>query len=290
MIEELIIGQDITDQHCIDCLFKGQEVPKPSELDSFKYYVLINPNTDHKILIKTNDKIARMIPFSTQCFGLKAKNKDINQLAYLDSLLDDSIELIAVQGKAGSGKTALALAGALELLLEKDKYDRLIIFKSCQTDKIEEIGFLPGGVDEKLKQAFFQIERFLTKYLKKDMYEQYKKTEIIQFQPMSQILGWDLENCIVILDEAQILDTNKIHQVLTRVGDKSKLIITGDPQQQFNQNLYGQSGFEYIFNNWDDPWFSKIKLERSYRSKVAQKAAEYVPDYMTGTTTFPQRY
>lgn len=285
MYTELEVGKDIEYTDEVERLYRGEEVTRPEQLLPHTYYLLNNTNSRHKILVKTNGKIAKPISFNIAAFDMKPKKNDFNQLVYMDALLDPEIELVTVMGKAGSGKTALALACALDLVV-KEKYDNLIIFKSAQSDKIEEIGFLPGDKDEKLSQSFYQIERFLIKHLTKVQYELMKKSEMIQFQPMSQILGWDLDNSLVILDEAQMLDVDKIHQVLTRVGAKSKLILTGDPKQQVNKEMINNSGLEYVFNNWQEPWHARVKLTSSYRSKIAAKASEYEPDAFSGDASF----
>lgn len=259
-----------------DELFKSKKLQRPKELNPNNYYIL--KYEKNQILVKAYEKYIRVVDFKIECSGIKAK--DLYQSAYFDAILDKDIELISCMGLAGSGKTMLAIAGALELLEdENNNFKELVIFKSTQTDKIEDIGFLKGDKEEKIKQAFLQIEKFLIKNLTQSAYDVLKKKEIIQFQPMSQILGWSIENSIIILDEAQILDTNKIHQVLTRVGENSKLILTGDPKQQSHKNLFKHSGLEYINENWDEDWMVKVGLEVCYRSKIAKKASEYVPDW-----------
>ena len=180
-----------------------------------------------------NGRLQRVPEVSNKgIFGLKAKNKE--QLFAFDLLLDKDVPLVSLLGKAGSGKTLLSIAAAMELVLDKQEYSRIVIMKSLNTVG-SDIGFLPGPVIEKLLPRFGSIEDNLRFLLNNDKIklEKYIQDGMIDIEPIAFIRGRSISNSFVIIDEAQNLSVHEIKTILTRISEGTKIVLTADIFQIF---------------------------------------------------------
>lgn len=203
--------------------------------------------------------------------GIEPRNKE--QRMALDALLDDSIDVVALTGKAGVGKTLLAMAACLKLL-DLKKYKKLVVSKNMvQVD--ERLGFLPGNMLEKFmpfNQGVLSNVEFLLKGDKskvQDLIDQYK----IEFLPLSVIRGSSWNDCIVVCDEAQNMNYHETLTLGTRISENSKLILLGDLKQIDGKLKKKTSGLDYFVNHEEvkaSPFVAALELIKSERGHVAE--------------------
>lgn len=173
-------------------------------------------------------------------WGLDSKSKE--QALALDMLMDTKIPLVTLVGKAGTGKTLISLAAALELVLSQKKYSKIVLLKPMNpTDKNQELGFLPGDKQLKLQEnyaSYFDAFEYLFTNGKnagtdwQRTLDMYMERGQVQMEALAFLRGRTLSNAVVILDEAQSLPPKMIKTVLTRLGANSKMIVLGDPMQR----------------------------------------------------------
>jgi PhoH-like ATPase len=215
-------------------------------------------------------------------WNLKLRNKE--QLFATDLILDNTIPLVTIIGKAGSGKTLCAIASALELVIEKKQYDSLIIYRPIQPMG-NDVGYLPGTLDEKLDPWFTPIDDafaflFSDKSKKKDGWKiqlhQYLDNGTIQKEALTYIRGRSIPNSLILIDECQNLSKEEVKTILTRAGTNSKIILTGDIEQIDNSYLDAtNNGLTYVVEKFKDSELAgHITFEKGERSPLASKAAE----------------
>jgi PhoH-like ATPase len=208
-------------------------------------------------------------------WGLVPRNKE--QLLSLDLLLDPTVSVVTLIGKAGSGKTLLALAAALEQTLEKNLYDRVIVTKPVQPVG-KDIGYLPGTMQEKMDPWIAPIKDNLNFLFKNDKMNLNMSFETgqIEVEAMTYIRGRSITNSFIIVDEVQNMTQHEIKTVLTRVGEGTKIVLTGDIEQI--DNVYMDSttnGLTYVVEKFkNQPFSGHIFLREGERSEVATISAD----------------
>jgi len=243
----------------------GYYILKNGKTSTLAYY---NPVTDH---IDRVDK-----PF---VYGIKAKNAE--QAFAFHALLNNNIKLVAIQGVAGTGKTLLALASALEM---HNQYQQIILARPLVPLSNKEIGFLPGDATEKISPYMEPLWDNL-KFIKSQFGENEKKHRAIvdmekegklMITPLAFIRGRSLSNILFIIDEAQNLTPHEVKTIITRAGENTKIIFTGDVKQIDTTYLDEHScGLAYIIDRLKNQLlFSQVKLEKGERSELANLANE----------------
>lgn len=282
----------LMDDDMIKTFLAKRELPFISEKLNPNEYVLLtsknNPNLNavgrylgdkHKIveLKKIGD-----------VFGLEAINPE--QKMALDLLLDPSIPLVTITGKAGTGKTLLAVAAGLHQT-DEQTYTKILISRPV-FPMGKDIGYLPGTVEEKLNpwmQPIFDNLQFLfskssesskgkqaqARISGKNMQEQYMSQGILQVEPLTYIRGRSIPQQYMIIDEAQNLTLHEIKTIVTRAGKGTKIILTGDPEQIDNPYIDSQSnGLTQIVERLkDDKLTGHIHLSKGERSDLAEMAS-----------------
>lgn len=215
---------------------------------------------------------ARLLPKDIDVQGIKHKNME--QRLALDLLMDEDVKLVTLKGKAGCGKTLLAIASAVELL-NKQKYNNILIARPT-VSMGKEIGFLPGDIDEKLKPWMQPIYDNLSLFMKKDILAEYENSGKIKIESLSMIRGRSIANQIIIIDEAQNLTPHEIKTIVTRIGNGSKIIFTGDVEQIDNKDCDSVSnGLSYLIDSLKESYISgHITLNKSERSELAAITSE----------------
>ena len=213
---------------------------------------------------------------SRRAWGITPKN--IGQAMALHTLLDPHIDLVVLTGPAGSGKTLLALAAALEMVVEKNMYDKIIVTRSTP-ELAESIGFLPGTEEEKMAPWLAAITDSLEVLHKHDENTKGSMSYImekanIQFKSVNFMRGRSLQNAIVILDESQNLTASQLKTIITRCGEGTKLICAGNLSQIDSNYLNAlTSGLTYIvekFKNFSGS--ATLSLDGVVRSRLAEFA------------------
>ena len=211
--------------------------------------------------------------------GIKPLN--LEQVFALDALLDDKIKLVTISGKAGTGKTLLAVAAGLHKVFAEDEYNRVLIFRPTMPVG-RDIGFLPGDIKEKMApwmQPIYdavelireQDKRSTNRVLPQDIME----SEEISIEPLTFIRGRSIPHQYIIIDEAQNLTPLEVKTVITRVGNGTKIVLTGDPHQIDNPYVDSQSnGLVYLINRLRHSGIAAHSgLVKGERSELAEAAA-----------------
>ena len=263
-------------------LYQKKSIPEAGILNGNKtangYYIL--NNCSESALARYNasmDTLERVD--KSYAYGIKPKNA--GQTFAMDALLNDDIKLIALQGVAGSGKTLLALAAALE---QQSKFDEIILSRPIVPLSNREIGFLPGNADEKISPYMQPLWDNL-KFIKSQFRENERKFKSLEkleesggltLAALTFIRGRSLTNAIFIIDEAQNLTPHEIKTIITRAGEGTKIIFTGDIYQIDSPYMDAHSnGLSYLIDKFkNNKIFAHIKLEKGERSELANLANE----------------
>lgn len=213
-------------------------------------------------------------------WGVRPRNKE--QAFAIDALLDDDIALVTLLGKAGTGKTLLAIAAGLRKVTDEQKFAKLVVSRPI-FPMGRDIGYLPGTVEEKLNpwmRPIFDNVEYLMGLTKADKKagrgaEELINMGMIEIEPLTYIRGRSLPNQFFIVDEAQNLTPHEIKTILTRIGEGSKLILTGDPYQIDNPYIDSESnGLTYVIDRFKgQSIFSTVTLFKGERSQLAELAA-----------------
>ena len=213
-------------------------------------------------------------------WGVRARNKE--QAFALDALLDDDIKLVTLVGKAGTGKTLLAIAAGLRKCTDEQQYHKLIVSRPI-IPMGRDVGYLPGSLEEKLgpwMRPIFDNVEYLMGLTKADKRAGRGADELIdlgliEIEPLTYIRGRSLPNQFFIVDEAQNLTPHEVKTILTRVGENTKLILTGDPYQIDNPYVDSESnGLTYVVSRFKDQSIAAtVTLYKGERSDLAELAA-----------------
>lgn len=234
-------------------------------------------NNDHTAIARLcKDGVVRKVRPPKEVFGISSKNME--QACALDALLDADIPLVTLMGKAGTGKTLIGLAAALEMVLVRRKYTRLIVLRP-PIPMGKDIGYLPGSLEEKMDVwagPIFDSLAFLAPSGGKQSVEALFSSGEIEIAPPTYIRGRSLHNCVVLVDEAQGLTPHEMKTIVTRMGQNSKLIVTGDINQiDSPQMSASDNGLTHLVERFRPEILSAhIKLTKSERSDLAARAAE----------------
>ena len=214
-------------------------------------------------------------------WGVRALN--VEQKFAMDLLLDDEMELVTLVGTAGTGKTLLAMAAGLQRVVEDKKYKKVLISRPI-IPLGKDIGYLPGTKEEKLKhwmQPIFDNLEFLTGQDNEDEdssghVDYLVETNKLELEAVTYIRGRSLPKQFVVVDEAQNLTPHEVKTIVSRAGEGTKVVLTGDPYQIDNPYLDADSnGLTYLVEKFKgQPHFGHVTLSRSERSRLAALAAQ----------------
>lgn len=268
------------DSDIIRDLYLKESIPENGILGNKKtangYYILKNGKTSTLAYYNPiTDNIDRVD--KNYVYGIKAKNAE--QAFALHALLNNDIKLVALEGVAGTGKTLLALASALE---QHTQYQQIILARPLVPLSNKEIGFLPGDANDKIAPYMEPLWDNL-KFIKSQFSENEKKHRtIVEMEkdgklvitPLAFIRGRSLSNILFIIDEAQNLTPHEVKTIITRAGENTKIIFTGDLKQIDTPYLDEHScGLAYIIDRLkNQKLFSNVKLEKGERSELANLA------------------
>jgi phosphate starvation-inducible PhoH-like protein len=192
-----------------------------------------------------------------------------NQKEIVKSINDKGNTITIVHGKPGTGKTYSAIQGALKAF-KNGSYTKLYLSKSVKTldNKSEDIGFLKGSLEEKIAPFMFSYDFNFKQIISPTVYDAARQAQTIEFLPLAYIRGIGLNNCVIILDEAQNINNAILRTVLSRIGKNCKLIILGDTQQKDSST--GQtSGLDFLIKNFQDiKGFNVIEMTKEDQSRA----------------------
>jgi PhoH-like ATPase len=245
-------------------------------------YVLFQSSTGDGIAMgrKIANQEVKLLKKRHHPWGISPRNKE--QTFAIDLLMDKSVDLVTLTGRAGTGKSLIVLASALELVLSKKVYDKFIIYRPIQAVG-NDIGYLPGTMEEKLApwfQAIMDNMETLFSFKNGDSWkrelETYQRKGAIEMEAITYIRGRSIPNSIILIDECQNLTREEVKTILTRAGEGTKIVLTGDIEQIDNSTLDAtNNGLTHVIEKFKDSELAgHITFTHGERSKLASRAAE----------------
>jgi PhoH-like ATPase len=286
-IEELYTGFTVLDvtPETVD-RFYGQGWAETDENLMPNQYVVLRDagNPSHTGLAKFVAAQKRLVPVARigkeGIWSIHPRNRE--QTCALDALLDDTIKLVTLVGKAGTGKTLLAIAAGLHKTAEESMFNRLLVSRPV-FPMGKDLGFLPGDIEEKLapwmQPIFDNVELLLSGHEAEKRhsrgYRELMAMGILEIEPLTYIRGRSIPNQFLIVDEAQNLTPHEIKTIVTRAGDGTKVILTGDPYQIDNPYVDSSSnGLTYLVERFKGQEIAAhITMMKGERSALAELAA-----------------
>ncbi|MDR0482952.1 MAG: PhoH family protein [Cellulomonadaceae bacterium] len=221
----------------------------------------------------TPDRHVKLVRGDTEVFNLRGRSAE--QRIAIDLLADESIGIVSLGGRAGTGKSALALCAGLEAVMERREHRKVTVFRPLYAVGGQDLGFLPGNEGDKMNpwgQAVFDT---LSSVVHPNVIEDIVARELIEVLPLTHIRGRSLHDSYVIVDEAQSLERNVLLTVLSRVGKNSKVVLTHDIAQRDNLRVGRFDGVAAVIEKLKgNNLFAHITLTRSERSPIAALATE----------------
>ncbi|TFD88061.1 PhoH family protein [Cryobacterium lactosi] len=215
----------------------------------------------------------RLVRGDRDLFGLHGRSAE--QRLAIDLLLDPEIGILSLGGRAGTGKSALALCAGLEAVLERQQHRKIMVFRPLYAVGGQELGYLPGDAQEKMGpwgQAVFDT---LGALVSENVLEEVVERGILEVLPLTHIRGRSLHDAFVIVDEAQSLERNVLLTVLSRIGQNSRVVLTHDVAQRDNLRVGRFDGVASVIETLKGhPLFAHMTLTRSERSAIAALVTE----------------
>ncbi|MFT4125539.1 MAG: PhoH family protein [Gordonia sp. (in: high G+C Gram-positive bacteria)] len=226
-------------------------------------------------------KRVQLVRGDREAFGLHGRSAE--QRVALDLLLDESVGIVSLGGKAGTGKSALALCAGLEAVLERRTQRKVVVFRPLYAVGGQQLGYLPGGEAEKMgpwAQAVFDTLEGLAS---PEVIEEVLSRGMLEVLPLTHIRGRSLHDSFVIVDEAQSLERNVLLTVLSRLGAGSRVVLTHDVAQRDNLRVGRHDGVAAVIEKLKGhPLFAHVTLTRSERSPIAALVTEMLEEFGPG--------
>ena len=274
----------------VDEFYQSRKVELPAVELMANEFVLLrdNANTKHTAMGRARYgntvEMLQSIITDDKVWNIHPRNKE--QRMALDLLMDPEIQIVTLIGQAGSGKTILALAAALESVLQHNNYEKILVSRPI-VPLGNDIGYLPGSKEEKLShwmQPIFDNLDYLMHTDRKDtqavrkQIDELMRSHKLELEAITYIRGRSIPRQFVIVDEAQNLTPHEVKTVISRAGEGTKLVLTGDPYQIDNPYLDASSnGLSYTVERFKRlPIHGHVTLRKSERSPLAAAAAEYL--------------
>ncbi|NPD03585.1 PhoH family protein [Nocardioides sp. zg-1308] len=223
------------------------------------------------------DKRVHLVRGDRDAFGVHGRSAE--QRVALEMLLDPEVGIVSLGGRAGTGKSAMALCAGLEAVLERRQHKKVVVFRPLFAVGGQELGYLPGSESEKMSpwaQAVFDTLGALTG---KDVIDEVMDRGMLEVLPLTHIRGRSLHDAFVIVDEAQSLERNVLLTVLSRIGANSKVVLTHDVAQRDNLRVGRHDGIVAVVEKLKGhPLFAHVTLTRSERSPIAALVTEMLED------------
>jgi PhoH-like ATPase len=223
------------------------------------------------------DKTVRLVRGDREVFGLRGRSAE--QRIALDLLLDDSVGIVSLGGRAGTGKSALALCAGLELVMERRKHKKVIVFRPLYAVGGQELGYLPGTEAEKMSPWAQAVFDTLGALVHDNVRDEIASRGMLEVLPLTHIRGRSLHDAFVIVDEAQSLERGVLLTVLSRIGTGSRVVLTHDVAQRDNLRVGRHDGVAAVIEALKGhPLFAHVTLTRSERSPIAEVVTDLLED------------
>ncbi|WP_432561124.1 PhoH family protein [Kineococcus sp. SYSU DK003] len=240
--------------------------------------VVLSSPRGHALGRVTADKQLRLIKGDREAFGVRGRSAE--QRIALDALLDATVSIVSLGGRAGTGKSALALAAGLEAVMERREHRKVVVFRPLYAVGGQELGYLPGTEAEKMgpwgQAVFDTLEALVSPHVLEEVVDR----GMLEVLPLTHIRGRSLHDSYVVVDEAQSLERNVLLTVLSRIGQNSKVVLTHDVAQRDNLRVGRHDGVAAVVEALKGhPLFAHVTLTRSERSPVAALVTELLSDF-----------
>src|SRR5450631_4402149 len=223
------------------------------------------------------DKVVRLVRGDRDAFGLHGRSAE--QRIALDLLMDPDVGIVSLGGRAGTGKSALALCAGLEAVMERRKHRKVIVFRPLYAVGGQELGYLPGSEADKMNPWAQAVFDTLSAVTTQDVINEVLARDMIEVLPLTHIRGRSLHDAFVIVDEAQSLERGVLLTVLSRIGSGSRVVLTHDIAQRDNLRVGRHDGVVAVIERLKGhPLFAHVTLVRSERSQIAALVTEMLED------------
>ena len=225
----------------------------------------------------TADKRVRLVRGDREAFGIRGRSAE--QRIALDLLMDPDVGIVSLGGRAGTGKSALALCAGLESVLERRQHRKVIVFRPLYAVGGQDLGYLPGSENEKMSPWGQAVYDTLNAVTTSEVVDEITDRGMLEVLPLTHIRGRSLHDAFVIVDEAQSLERNVLLTVLSRIGADSRVVLTHDVGQRDNLRVGRYDGVVAVVEKLKGhPLFAHVTLTRSERSPIAALVTELLED------------
>jgi len=219
------------------------------------------------------DKRVHLVRGDREAFGIHGRSAE--QRIALEMLLDPEVGIVSLGGRAGTGKSAMALCAGLEAVMERRQHQKVVVFRPLFAVGGQELGYLPGSESEKMSPWAQAVFDTLGAMASREVIEEVLDRGMLEVLPLTHIRGRSLHDAFVIVDEAQSLERNVLLTVLSRIGANSKVVLTHDVAQRDNLRVGRHDGVAAVIEALKGhPLFAHVTLTRSERSPVAALVTE----------------
>jgi PhoH-like ATPase len=223
------------------------------------------------------DKSVRLVRGDREAFGLHGRSAE--QRVALDLLLDPDVGIVSLGGRAGTGKSALALCAGLEAAMERRQHRKVVVFRPLYAVGGQELGYLPGSEADKMNPWAQAVYDTLSAVTSPDVIDEVLARDMFEVLPLTHIRGRSLHDSFVIVDEAQSLEQSVLLTVLSRIGSGSRVVLTHDIAQRDNLRVGRHDGVVAVIEKLKGhPLFAHVTLVRSERSPIAALVTEMLED------------
>jgi PhoH-like ATPase len=268
-IEELTVGHSLIDE------LYSSEYAEHEAAHTLPVHtgILLHSEKGSALARVSTDKRLQLVRGDRNIFGLHGRSAE--QRIALDLLMDESIGIISLGGRAGTGKSALALCAGLEAVMEKRLHKKVVIFRPLYPVGGQELGYLPGSEGEKMSPWAQAVFDTLGALVSQDVIDEILSRGLVEVLPLTHIRGRSLHDSFVIVDEAQSLERGVLLTVLSRIGQNSRVILTHDVAQRDNLRVGRHDGVVAVVETLKGhPLFAHVTLTRSERSPIAALVTE----------------
>ncbi|HEX2312491.1 MAG TPA: PhoH family protein [Thermomonospora sp.] len=223
------------------------------------------------------DKSVRLVRGDREAFGLRGRSAE--QRVALDLLMDEDVGIVSLGGRAGTGKSALALCAGLEAVLERRRHRKVVVFRPLYAVGGQELGYLPGSENDKMTPWAQAVYDTLSAVTTPEVIEEVLDRDMLEVLPLTHIRGRSLHDAFVIVDEAQSLERGVLLTVLSRIGAGSRVVLTHDVAQRDNLRVGRHDGVAAVVEKLKGhPLFAHVTLTRSERSPIAALVTDMLGD------------
>ncbi|MGN6175456.1 MAG: PhoH family protein [Streptosporangiaceae bacterium] len=254
------------------------DLPAARELPCHTGLVLAASTASSSALARVlPDKSVRLVRGDREAFGLRGRSAE--QRIALELLLDPDIGIVSLGGRAGTGKSALALCAGLEAVMDRRQHRKVVVFRPLYAVGGQELGYLPGSEADKMNPWAQAVYDTLSAVTSPDVIDEVLARDMFEVLPLTHIRGRSLHDSFVIVDEAQSLERGVLLTVLSRIGSGSRVVLTHDIAQRDNLRVGRHDGVVAVIEKLKGhPLFAHVTLVRSERSPIAALVTEMLED------------